>query len=164
MKKLMLLESAAVIAMSTLCMSAQACNDDDVDLRLGEIKSIQVSFGMNWYPETGLTSDDLMNPFKTALIKRGIAIDQNNYDNVLGAHVDMAKKLVGNTATYAVIVKFSYTEPCVASRTKLAARCELWSDDEPLKIFTDPADVKKYVLDKVSVQADAFMNLFPKRK
>lgn len=153
-----------VIALSVFCMSAQACSDEDVDLRLGEIKSIQVSLGMNWYPEAGITSDDLVSPFKTALIKQGIAIDQNNYDNVIGIHVDMAKKVVGNTTTYAVIMKFSYTEPCVTSRTHLAARCELWSDHEPLKIFTDPADIKKYVLEKVSAQADAFMSLFPKKQ
>lgn len=164
MKKFMFLGSAAIFALSALCMSARASNDDDVDLRLGEIKSIQVGFGINGYPEIGITSDDLVHPFEAALNKRGIAIDQNNYDNIVNTHVDIAKKAIGKTVAYAVIVQFSYIEPCVASRTSLTARCELWSDYEPLKIFTDPADVKKYVLEKVNAQADAFMTLFPKKQ
>ena len=118
---------------------------------------------MNTYPEIGMTLDNLEEPFKAELSKRGITIDQNNYDNVVSANLEVAKKLVGTTAVYSVSLSFSYTEPCIATRIKLDTICTLWEDSELTKIFTDPTAINKYVSETISSKAKQFGTLFDKK-
>jgi hypothetical protein len=134
-------------------------HDDEPKLHLGLVKSFQVSAGVIAPPGTGLSLEVLENPFIDALQKRGKRIDQNDYDHVVSADVQIAT----SGSQYAVEISFSYREPCVANRLKLQLMCPLWEHYELLKVFSSLDDASDYVLSATKAAAQLFDAEFDRR-
>jgi len=127
-------------------------HNDVPNLELGLVGSFQVTAEISAPPATGLSLEVVETPFIDALRKRGRKIDQNNYDHVVAADVQIAS----SGSQYAVALSFSYRERCVASRLKLQVMCPLWERNELLKVFSSLDDASDYVITTTKAAAKLF--------
>jgi len=138
-------------------------HEDEPDLQLNSVKSIQVAGIVIAPRQLTLSLEDLVAPFRAALTKRGVKIDQNNYDNVISTDLEVTSATVGTTTIYAVQLSFHYTEPCSSIRLSLHTTCPLWEHYELLQTFDTPdaaEAVQRYVMSTVSAQAKEFAAQF----
>jgi hypothetical protein len=149
----------AALATAPPHVSAQ----DDLELRLDRVRSMQVTAGLFTFPELGLGLESLQGPFKAVLRERRVKLDQNNYENVVSAHLQIARTQVGNSTIYAVRLTSEYREPCTVDRLKLSTMCAVWEASDLMEIFDNVADVRKYVAKTVSKQAAEFSAVFPQK-
>lgn len=130
---------------------------DEPDLKLNQVKSVQVSYNISAYPEVSPSAKEIEDQFKNVLAQNKIKIDQNNYDNVVGTSIEIAKQpMVNGLPVYAVKMSFHYSETCHVPRLGIKSSCELWGRYELLKTFTNTDDVKKYVSDNVTAAVSDF--------
>lgn len=132
-------------------------HEDEPDLKLSLVKSVQVTYSVIAYPEVFPSTKEIEEQFKNILTQNKIKIDQNNYDNVVGTNIEIAKQpIVNGLPIYAVKMSFHYSETCHVPRLGIKSSCELWGRYELLKTFTNPDDVKKYVSGNVTAAVNDF--------
>ena len=130
-------------------------SDDEPDLQIGRVKSMQVAATLIGHAEFGLTLESLQGPFKSLLHERGVKLDQNNYDNVVSTNCEIARTRTGATV-YAVRIASEYREPCTINRLNLSTTCAVWETLDLIRTFDNPADVQTYVAKTVAQQAADF--------
>lgn len=139
-------------AVMMFCFGAAVAHDVEPDLKLNRVKSFQVTASIEGPQGHRLTIESLVAPFVEMLRKRGKAIDQNSYDNVVSTQVTIA----ASGLHYAVDISFHYTEPCVATRLQLQLTCPVWEHYQGLEMFTNLDDATDYVLRATRVAAQQF--------
>jgi len=137
---------------ATFCFSAAIAHEVEPNLKLNLVKSFQVAASIEGPQGARLTLDALEAPFIERLRKRGKAVDQNNYDNVVSTEVTIAV----SGSHYAVDISFHYTEPCVATRLRLQLTCPIWEHYQGLEMFATLDDATDYVLRATTSAAQQF--------
>jgi hypothetical protein len=153
---------ALISLLLVFCSQTARAHNDEVDLKLNEIKSIQVAASISAHTEVNFTLDEIENEFKNRLAQRNVKIDQNNYDNVVATNIEIERiKVSGGGTVYAANISFHYTETCAVPRLKITGSCALWEHYEGVHMFTDPREIRSYVTRTVSKWAKAFVDSVP---
>ena len=135
---------------------------DELDLKLNNVKSIQVSGTLSAPAEVGLTLATLQDPFTAALASRGMRIDQENYDNSISIEVEVVK--AKSQPVWVTNLSFHYSEPCASKRLKTILMCPLWEHFEGLYSFSSPTEAKAYVERTVERWAMVFAAEIPRHQ
>jgi hypothetical protein len=153
------LRLAKTIIRGTICVAwlavptTVAAHEAELDLRLREVKSIQVAGGIVMAPLFRLPIEE---PFEEALAKHGIKVDSRNQENVLSVLVEVTTSGSGADAVYAVGVSSAYRELCKSERLERQLMCDLWARSESPRAFRQPAQVEDYIRKTLASQAEGF--------
>jgi hypothetical protein len=155
-RRSILLVGIAIVLAARTAAAQHSDRSDEIDLKLAKVKAMQVTATLIAPSEAGLTLETLKRPFKAALGRRGIAVDSNNYQNVISTDLEVVNAGTASAPMYVANLSMHYSETCVAKRLTAELMCNLWDHFEGLHTFRTREALSSYVERTASQWADAF--------
>ncbi len=153
---------ACLVVSPTLIALSQDDNDEP-DLKMNEVHTVQVSGTIISPTELALSLSVMVAPFKEQLSRAGVAIDHNDYAHIVSPTIEISTTTVHGTKVYAVSMSAHYEEECLLERAQVKLRCELWQQLELLHMFSKPDDVRSYILKSMSSWSKDFISVLRPR-